>query len=193
MTAVTPAQKMSWLNTLCKEPLISATEFRIAYQLANHINNSSGKAWPGKQRLSETTCTSIRTVQRSIGKLVGLGFVTRSQRRGRSSLYELALDFTNRRHEASHILTPQRDFTLGHSATHGQDTSVSQTYNEHTHVTLVGEAALRLLNSSFAQRREAEGKDGVLADPKRAQWEGRILRMLGPDGPRILSCVLLPF
>jgi len=187
MAAIKPARKMEWLNVLCTLPELSPTDFRVAYQIANHVNSISGKAWMGKQRLGSRTARSTRTVQRSIGKLVRLGHLKRRGRRGTTSEYELLFLF-----EAGEAPTQQNansDLPPGQLVSRNGDNNVSLTWKKNNTLTSFADAALGVCLESAKQRALEKGWDGILADPRRAQWEAKVVADLGPDAPEIMASV----
>lgn len=75
--------KMIWLNAICKDCGVSATAFRIAYFIADHLNSISGDAWPSHNRIASKLCITTKTVQRASRELERSGWLKIQHSRSR--------------------------------------------------------------------------------------------------------------
>jgi Fe2+ or Zn2+ uptake regulation protein len=63
----------------------------VLIAVADHINESTGDAWPSVERLEQMTCASRRTVLRKLKLLEERGFLQRTKRFNKTDLYSLNL------------------------------------------------------------------------------------------------------
>ena len=63
----------------------------VLISVADHINESTGDAWPSVERLEQMTCASRRTVLRKLKLLEERGFLQRTKRFNKTDLYSLNL------------------------------------------------------------------------------------------------------
>ena len=61
----------------------------VLIAVADHINESTGDAWPSVERLEYMTCASRRTVLRKLKLLEQTGFLQRTKRFNKTDLYQL--------------------------------------------------------------------------------------------------------
>ena len=59
----------------------------VLLAVADHINESTGDAWPSVDRLAAMTDSSRRTVIRKLGKLEEMGLIKRTKRYNKTDLY----------------------------------------------------------------------------------------------------------
>ncbi len=72
----------------------SAAALAVGYQLLDHLDPSTGIAWPGVQRLAERTGFKSRPVERAIALLIATGWFLKTRqggtKRGESNRYAFA-------------------------------------------------------------------------------------------------------
>lgn len=56
---------------------MSSVEKLVLIAYANHANDDGAGIWPSNERLARQACCSVRTVQRTVSKLVDAGLITR--------------------------------------------------------------------------------------------------------------------
>lgn len=84
-------KKMRWLNAISKDSAVSATAFRVAYLIGDHLNVGSEDAWPSHRRLASMLSLTTKTIQRTSGQLERRGWLTikRSPQEKTSNRYRL--------------------------------------------------------------------------------------------------------
>jgi len=79
---------VSWaFDQQIKDPLAKL----VLIAVADHINESTGDAWPSVERLEQMTCASRSTVIRKLKLLENTGFLQRTKRYNKTDLYSLNL------------------------------------------------------------------------------------------------------
>lgn len=79
---------VSWaFDQQIKDPLAKL----VLIAVADHINESTGDAWPSVERLEQMTCASRSTVLRKLKMLESSGFLQRQKRFNKTDLYSLNL------------------------------------------------------------------------------------------------------
>lgn len=79
---------VSWaFDQQIKDPLAKL----VLIAVADHINESTGDAWPSVERLEQMTCASRSTVLRKLKMLESSGFLQRTKRFNKTDLYSLNL------------------------------------------------------------------------------------------------------
>jgi len=79
---------VSWaFDQQIKDPLAKL----VLIAVADHINESTGDAWPSVERLEQMTCASRSTVLRKLKMLENSGFLKRQKRFNKTDLYSLNL------------------------------------------------------------------------------------------------------
>ena len=79
---------VSWaFDQQIKDPLAKL----VLIAVADHINESTGDAWPSVERLEQMTCASRSTVLRKLKMLETSGFLQRTKRFNKTDLYSLNL------------------------------------------------------------------------------------------------------
>jgi Fe2+ or Zn2+ uptake regulation protein len=79
---------VSWaFDQQIKDPLAKL----VLIAVADHINESTGDAWPSVERLEQMTCASRSTVIRKLKLLETSGFLQRTKRFNKTDLYSLNL------------------------------------------------------------------------------------------------------
>ena len=77
---------VSWaFDQQIKDPLAKL----VLIAVADHINESTGDAWPSVERLEHMTCASRSTVIRKLKLLETTGFLQRTKRYNKTDLYQL--------------------------------------------------------------------------------------------------------
>ena len=94
--AITPSQLAVAAEALNRHPGLSATARRVGLELLNHVNRTTGTAWPSEARMAEALSLSARSIRRAKAELAALGLITWQRRgtskAGRTNLYSLAWD-----------------------------------------------------------------------------------------------------
>lgn len=70
---------------------LSDTHIRVLCAIGTHTNKLGGNVWASVGTLAKESNLSERTVQRSVLALVECGYITRTERVGRTNLYEVSL------------------------------------------------------------------------------------------------------
>lgn len=79
---------VSWaFEQQIKDPLAKL----VLIAVADHINESTGDAWPSVERLEQMTCASRSTVLRKLKMLETSGFLQRTKRFNKTDVYSLNL------------------------------------------------------------------------------------------------------
>ena len=92
-------------SNFCLEPFLSIAAIKWAFDLplqdlpakavlialADHYSEQNECCWPSVERLQKFTGGTRRTIQRAIARLIAQGYVTRHERTGNSSIFELSL------------------------------------------------------------------------------------------------------
>jgi len=79
---------VSWaFDQQIKDPLAKL----VLIAVADHINESTGDAWPSVERLEQMTCASRSTVVRKLKLLETSGFLQRTKRYNKTDVYSLNL------------------------------------------------------------------------------------------------------
>jgi len=79
---------VSWaFDQQIKDPLAKL----VLIAVADHINESTGDAWPSVERLEQMTCASRSTVLRKLKLLETTGFLQRTKRYNKTDVYSLNL------------------------------------------------------------------------------------------------------
>ena len=77
---------VSWaFDQQIKDPLAKL----VLIAVADHINESTGNAWPSVERLEHMTCASRSTVLRKLKLLETSGFLQRQKRFNKTDVYSL--------------------------------------------------------------------------------------------------------
>lgn len=65
----------AWLRNICRDRAVSASAFRLAFEISQHFDNA-GECFPGQKSLADATGSDVRTVRRLIEELVEAGHLT---------------------------------------------------------------------------------------------------------------------
>ena len=71
---------------------VSDTHLRVLCAVGTHTNKLGGNVWASVDTLAKAANLSSRTVQRSLQALADAGYLRRTDRPGRTSLFEICLD-----------------------------------------------------------------------------------------------------
>lgn len=89
--------KFLWLRQVCTDPDIGHLACRVAGLLIDHINSSSGEAWPSQSRLAAASSVTPRAIQYALKKLIARGHLKARRKRGLNNRYKPMLKPTNAR------------------------------------------------------------------------------------------------
>lgn len=94
--AISPTQIAIAAEAINRHPALSGTARRVALELLNHADRTTGKAWPSEARLATALGVSDRSIRRAKVELAAHGLITWQRRgtckAGRTNLYKLAWD-----------------------------------------------------------------------------------------------------
>jgi len=81
-----------WLNQVKADVKLPASAFKVAFEIAQHVNSNSGAAWPSQQTVGDAIGLSETTVKDAVARLRDRGHLAIEPGRGRghSSRYRLA-------------------------------------------------------------------------------------------------------
>lgn len=93
---ITPALIATAAEALNRHPDLTPSARRVALELLNHLDRTTGTAWPSEGRMAAALGLTARTIRRAKVELAELGLLTwqrrGTSRKGRTPLYRLALD-----------------------------------------------------------------------------------------------------
>ncbi|MBY0298080.1 MAG: helix-turn-helix domain-containing protein [Methylobacterium sp.] len=73
--------KLDWLDAVAADyERVNPTTFKVAYAVAQHLNNHTREAWPSQVRLAKLIGVSETTLRASLRTLVGLGHLEQGKR-----------------------------------------------------------------------------------------------------------------
>lgn len=75
--------------SILEDPRLTATDLKVYFTLVSYMNRDTGKCFPRKATLGKKINLSLRTISRSINKLLALGFMT-SKRLSSTNEYTLS-------------------------------------------------------------------------------------------------------
>jgi Helix-turn-helix domain len=94
--AISPTQIATAAEAINRHPELSGTARRVALELLNHADRTTGKAWPSEARLATALGVTDRSIRRAKVELAEHGLLTWQRRgtskAGRTNLYALAWD-----------------------------------------------------------------------------------------------------
>lgn len=163
----------------------TTTDFKVAFYIADHVNDQTGQAWPGKVRLGGLVQVSTKTVQRSIGRLRLFDHLLVTPSRRHTNIYELVLH--------------QSDISLpgcGRLRARLKDIGVPQTCPEPIQLNKAGngEAAKDVPPYGGLGRWIWGKRDRLVHSSRRASYEPYLLELIGSRGAemvaRLPECVL---
>jgi len=85
----------AWLRQVQQDPAISSSGFELAFVIMQHINNSSGLAWPTQETLARAVDVSDRTVRTLTEALASNGHITVRHGQGRNTPNQYRLIWKN--------------------------------------------------------------------------------------------------
>ena len=71
---------------------LSDTHIRVLCAIGTHTNKLGGNVWASVGTLAKESNLSERTVQRSLAALIEAGYLRKTERTGRTNLYDVMLD-----------------------------------------------------------------------------------------------------
>jgi hypothetical protein len=71
---------------------LSDVHVRVLCAIGTHTNRLGGNVWASVATLAKESSLSERTVQRSLAALIGAGYIRKTERTGRTNLYDVMLD-----------------------------------------------------------------------------------------------------
>jgi hypothetical protein len=74
------------------DPNVTDTHLRVLCAIGTHTNRLGGNVWASVGTLADESNLSERTVQRSITALVEAGYLRKTERTGRTNLYDVVLE-----------------------------------------------------------------------------------------------------
>jgi len=173
---------------------ITGTEFRVAWAIADHVNNVTGYAFPAAERLAKQMHMSANTVRRSVASLLRHGYLKIGPRLYKSVTYILTLNHRSVPIDVQTTVRPSH--ARGRNTTAEADKAVHQTYNKPTYKTYADtadpvtasephdpiEADIKSLCTPFLGRWER-----LFDSPNRSSYEPELRERLGLEGDMILS------
>jgi hypothetical protein len=72
---------MDWMTAAAYDRRLKPSDFRIAFVIAQHINEKTGKAFPSREEIADKANTSVPTVARTIRLLQDTGWLTIRRKR----------------------------------------------------------------------------------------------------------------
>jgi hypothetical protein len=193
----TPSSRISWLKAVHGDRHITGTEFRVAWAIADHVNNVTGYAFPAAERLAKQMHLSAKTVRRSVSSLLRHGYLKVGPRLYKSVTYILTL---NHRPVPIEVhASDNRGLARSQIAALEPATRDHQTYSKPTNKTY-DDAGIALGEGTPSDTIEADVKklcspylgkcDRLLDSTKRPRYEPELRERLGSEADLILS--LLP-
>jgi hypothetical protein len=73
--------KMDWMTAAAYDRRLKPSDFRVAFVIAQHVNEKTGKAYPTEELIADRIGTSVRTVMRSVGLLQEHGWLRIKRKR----------------------------------------------------------------------------------------------------------------
>jgi DNA-binding MarR family transcriptional regulator len=71
---------------------LSDVHVRVLAAIGTHTNRLGGNVWASVATLAKESNLSERTVQRSLAALIETGYIRKTERTGRTNLYDVLLD-----------------------------------------------------------------------------------------------------
>lgn len=173
--------KLDILNAMSIDPRITASDFRVAFRLMQHVNAKTGACFPSQDSLSEEAVMKERSVRQCIANLRRHGWIDVTARssggRGKSNLYRFLQKHVNamldrmcelqearrERRTAGALTIDYRHVDAGEKVTTGISTTVPtgmemppNTYIEHPQESQAkrGDTTLRRKENSYSRAKE---------------------------------------
>ncbi|RZS82064.1 helix-turn-helix protein [Phyllobacterium myrsinacearum] len=93
------SDKLDVLNGMSVDPRITATDFRVAFRLIQHVNAETLACFPSQELLADEAVMKERTVRNSIARLKDAGWIKIRARsangRGKSNFYAFLTQHVN--------------------------------------------------------------------------------------------------
>ncbi len=74
------AWRCEWERALVAFPGLSATDLAVGIEIARHARAETKQAWPSQQTIAENLARSVASVEKSVPRLVKLGFLSIDRR-----------------------------------------------------------------------------------------------------------------
>ena len=74
------------------DPRLTDVHVRVLCAIGTHTNRLGGNVWASVATLAKESNLSERTVQRSLAALIEAGYIRKTERMGRTNLYDVMLD-----------------------------------------------------------------------------------------------------
>ena len=74
------------------DPRLTDVHVRVLCAIGTHTNRLGGNVWASVATLAKESNLSERTVQRSLAALIEAGYIRKTERTGRTNLYDVLLD-----------------------------------------------------------------------------------------------------
>jgi hypothetical protein len=74
------------------DPRLTDVHVRVLCAIGTHTNRLGGNVWASVATLAKESSMSERTVQRSLVALIAAGYIRKTERMGRTNLYDVMLD-----------------------------------------------------------------------------------------------------
>jgi biotin operon repressor len=160
--------KMKWLNAINYDCALSPMTCRVAFVIADHLNQVSGDAWPSERRISSKLCISTKTVQRSVKELESAGWVDvrRSKGRNISNRYRPRFE----RLKTTETKGGKSDQKYRQGCPQNEDTGVRQTF----------------LGNPLTTYLEGAGDEKAIFRDQ-GMYEQQLIRRLGTNGRQLLE------
>ena len=190
MPQSTPGLRLRWLKQVTSDHGTSSMDFEVAFHIADHVNNMTGQAWPGKPRLSRLAKVSTKTIQRSIRRLGLLGHLRTILVPRRGNIYELIIQNGNAENGA--VGVDRAVAERGHSRSPRGDGFAPQTYIEPIQVTAkpVSDKDARVLIQSDIARLSAwkwGSSERLVGSLRQADYQKHLEERIGENAKEIIS------
>jgi hypothetical protein len=73
--------KMDWMTAAAYDRRLKPSDFRVAFVIAQHINEKTGKAYPSRETIADRAGTSVPTVKRAVKVLLETRWLTIKRKR----------------------------------------------------------------------------------------------------------------
>jgi len=90
------SEKLDWLDALCMDPRLRASDFKVAFKLMQFRNADTGLCYPSYATLGDETCLKPETVRTCIKKLSQCGWIdVRRPNYSKPNVYQFNHDHVN--------------------------------------------------------------------------------------------------
>jgi hypothetical protein len=83
-----------WFRQVCRDPSLEKSDFKIAFVIGDHVNRTSGEAWPALETIADECSVKKDTVIAAVRRLTNAGYLAVDPGRagrGMSNHYRLIL------------------------------------------------------------------------------------------------------